>query len=347
MVGHDIIVIGASAGGLKAVSTLLAALPTDLKASVFVVQHMAPSSPSLLAEILGSVSTLPVSQARDHQPVERGHVYVARPDYHLLLNPGYLRVVRGPQENRFRPAIDALFRSAARAYGPRVVAVVLTGYLDDGTVGLQAVKKLGGIAVVQDPKDAEQPGMPRNALRYVHCDYVLPLNEIPARLVNLVGEAILEKADRAIPRDIQFESLIAEQQLNTEEFLENVEAIGKRTTYTCPECGGSIWQIGAENLLRFRCHVGHSYTDLVFLAEQTQHVEDVLWATVRALEEKVTFVRQLATLLEKEHSHQAAQEHRAYADRVDGEVKIIRELILHGNATQRTIGIESEVGEDG
>lgn len=344
MPGHDIIVIGASAGGLKALSAIVSALPTDMDAVFFIVQHLAADKPSILPQILEDVGSLPTAHPTDKEKIQRGRIYIAPPDYHLLVNRGYMRVVRGPQENRFRPAIDALFRSAARAYGPRVVGVVLTGYLDDGTVGLQAIKKRAGVAIVQDPNEAEYPGMPKSVLRYVKVDYCIPLTEIPDILVRLANEPAADEEAYPIPKDIEFESNIAEQQMNTKEFLENVEQIGIRTPYTCPECNGSIWQIGNEYPFRFRCHVGHSFTSDVFLAEQTQNLENALWSAVRALEEKVTFSRQMAERMRNYNLHNAVKKYEDYAKQLDKEVSVVRELILNGFATRRTIA-ESEEGE--
>ncbi len=243
-----------------------------------------------------------------------------------------MRVVRGPQENRFRPAIDALFRSAARAYGSRVVGVILTGYLDDGTVGLQAVKKRGGVAIVQDPEEAEYPSMTKSALRYVKVDHCLPLAEIPEMLVRLSNQPVVEEESYPVTEEIEIESKIAEQQMNTQEFLKNVEAIGTRTTYTCPECNGSIWQIGNEEPQRFRCHIGHSFTANVFLSEQTQNIENALWSAVRAMEEKVTFSRQMAERMKNHNLQAAATKYEDHAQSLDAEVSLIRGIILRANA---------------
>jgi two-component system chemotaxis response regulator CheB len=184
----DVIVIGASAGGVEALRTLVRGLPKALDAAVFVVLHMPASGPSRLAEILQRCSALPVVRARDGETIRRGHVYVARPDYHLTLEEETMRLTRGPRENRHRPAIDALFRSAAYTHGGRVIGVVLTGELDDGTAGLWSIEQRGGTAVVQDPEDAESPSMPRNALQYVRTEHVLPVALMGARLAKLTLE---------------------------------------------------------------------------------------------------------------------------------------------------------------
>lgn len=340
MPGHDVIVIGTSAGGLKALGAILSALPTNLNAMIFIVQHLAPDKPSILPEILADLSVLPASHPTDGESIQTGRIYVAPPDHHLLVNQGVMRVVRGPQENRFRPAIDTLFRSAARAYGPRVVGVVLTGYLDDGTVGLQAVKKRGGVAIVQDPKEAEYPSMAKSALQFVKVDHCLPLAEIPDLLVQLSKELAETEEEYPVTEEIEVEAKIAEQQLNTQEFLAHVEAIGTRTTYTCPECNGSIWQIGQDHPLRFRCHTGHSFTANVFLSEQTQNLENALWSAVRVMEEKVTLSRQMAAQMESYNLQSAADKYKDHANSLDAEVSLVRGIILNGFATKRTIAAE-------
>lgn len=335
MAGHDIIAIGASAGGLKALRTIVAGLPADLGASLFVVQHVAPGAESVLPAILDRDGALRAAHAVDGERIRPGRIYVAPPDHHLIVNRGAMRVARGPHENRFRPSVDVLFRSAARAYGPRVVGVILTGYLDDGTVGLQAVQKCGGVTVVQDPFDAEHAGMPGSALRYVEVDHCEPLAGIAPLLARLA--AAPAAAAHPPGERLEIEASIAEQQMNTQEFLENVERIGTRTTYSCPQCNGAVWQIGDEDPLRFRCHIGHSFTADVFLAEQTQHVEDALWSAVRMMEEKVTFLRQYAERLKKHDADDAAARQEEYARKLDSEVGLIRDLILRGTATRFSI----------
>ncbi|MEH2406629.1 chemotaxis protein CheB [Nostoc sp.] len=342
MLGHDIIVIGTSAGGLKVLGAILGAVPADINAVFFIVQHLAADKPSILPEILTDVGSLPASHPVDGESIKTGRIYIAPPDYHLLVNEGLMRVVRGPQENRFRPAIDTLFRSAARAYGTRVVGVVLTGYLDDGTVGLQAIKKRGGVAIVQDPKEAEYPSMAKSALRYVKVDYCLPLAEIPDLVVRLSKEPPAQEEAYPVTEEIEIESRIAEQQMNTQELLENVEVIGTRTTYTCPECNGSIWQIGKGEPLRFRCHIGHSFTASVFLSEQTQNLENALWSAVRAMEEKVTFSRQMAERMRNYNLANAVTKYEDHAMNLDKEVSLIRDIILNGFATKRTIATIEE-----
>lgn len=335
MTGHDIVVIGTSAGGLKALSAVLSRIPADIQATIFIVQHLAGDRKSELPRLLGDITDLLVSSPVEDEVFLRGHVYVAPPDHHLLLNGDRVRVQRGPQENRFRPSIDALFRSAARSHGSRVIGMVLTGYLDDGTVGLQTIKKRGGITVVQDPEEAEYPSMPATALRYVEIDHTVRIANAGALLTRLIAQTA--PAEEVFPTTpaIEIESNIAEQVMNTREFLENVERIGERTTYTCPDCNGAIWQIGAEEPLKLRCHVGHSFTGEVFTAEQSRNVESALWSAIRIMEEKVTFSRQLA---ERKRTRNLPEEAAAYekeANDLDHEVTKVRDLVVCGIGTSR------------
>ena len=328
--GHDIVVIGTSAGGLKAVSAVLSVLPANFPAAIFLVQHLAADTKSYLPELLGDICDLPVSSPADNQRFVRGHVYVAAPDYQLLLHDDRVRAIRGPQENRFRPSIDALFRSAARSYGSRVIGMVLTGFLDDGTVGLQTIKKRGGIVVVQDPDEAEFPSMPRTALRYVEVDHTVRIAEAGALLVRLVSQPPKAQDGFPITRTIEIESRIAEQLMNTNEFLHSVEEIGTRTTYTCPDCNGAIWEIGENEPIKLRCHVGHSFTGEIFSAEQSRNMESALWSAVRIMEEKVTFCRQLAERKRAQNLSDQAAAYEREADELDREVTQVRDVIVCG-----------------
>src|SRR5215813_11932247 len=208
MQGHDIIVIGASVGGVEALSNLVAQFPEDLPATIFIVQHVIPTAAGHLAQILDRVSPLPATTSQDCEIFELGHIYVAPPDHHLLVKQGYLRVTRGLRENRVRPAIDPLFRSAAVAYGARVVGIVLTGLQNDGTSGLLAIKRCGGVAMVQDPADALYPDMPLSALEHVEVDYCLPVMKMGVVLYRLSQEP--PAATPSIPEDLRIEVNIAE-----------------------------------------------------------------------------------------------------------------------------------------
>ena len=287
----DIVVVGASAGGIEALRTLAAGLPRDFAASVFVVQHTAAESPGVLADIISRAGALPAVNARDRERIEPGRIYVAPPDHHLLVEPGRVRVTKGPKENRFRPAVDPLFRSAAQVYGPRAVGVVLTGNLDDGSAGLRVVKQLGGTAVVQDPSDALYPSMPDSALRQVRADYCLPLAEIAPLLARLAKETVDEEGVREVSEGLNIEINIAKEENAVEA---GVERLGEPSPYACPECHGVLLQMKEDAPLRFRCHTGHAYTADSLLSDITEGVEDSLWNAIRSIEESVRLLRHMA-----------------------------------------------------
>lgn len=228
-----------------------------------------------------------------------------------------------------------MFRSAARAHGPRVIGAVLTGNLDDGTVGLQAVQQCGGVTIVQDPKDAAHGSMPSNAMRYVKVDHCVSIADMPALFLRLVGEAPGQAAGE--PKEVEIEADIAQQNFDTRQFLKHLEAIGTRTTFACPLCSGSIWQIGKADPLRFRCHVGHAFTAEYFWAEQSQLLENALWSAVRIMEEKVTFARQFAARMRENRLEGMALKYEKHAQVIDKELGVIRDVIVVGKGTTRNV----------
>ncbi|WP_426061717.1 chemotaxis protein CheB [Hymenobacter sp. B1770] len=281
---RDIIVIGASSGGITALLELVKSLPKDFPAPIFVVQHLPPDSPSILAPMLNTVSSLEVKHPEDGEKFEPGTIYVAPPDHHLLIEGDHVNITRGPKENRFRPSVDALFRSAAYSFGSRVIGVVLTGYLDDGTSGLWSVQRMGGLAVVQDPHDALSPAMPANALEYVKADYVVPLAEMAALLVQLATKPAPAKPRvTAAEMDLLKIELTIAKRDNAFEL--GIIDKGILTPYTCPDCHGALTQLVEGKLIRFRCHTGHAYTVSALLSEVTESVESMLYQSMRGLEE--------------------------------------------------------------
>lgn len=277
-----IVVVGTSAGGLDALARLVKQLPPGFPAAVFIVQHMsADSRGELLVRTLNNQRTLPCVQASHGERFRGGHIYLPPADHHLMLAKGKILVTKGAQENRSRPAIDPLFRSAAVAYGNRVIGLLLTGYLDDGSAGLVAIRRCGGTCVVQDPRDAAYPDMPQNALNQLTPDHCLPLAEMGALLAQLV----LRKPGRRkpVPKDIAIEARIAERVLSD---LPSVRALGEQVPFNCPGCGGVLWKVGGGKALRYRCHTGHAYTAAVLWAEQTEKIEETLWVALRMFEER-------------------------------------------------------------
>jgi two-component system chemotaxis response regulator CheB len=327
----DIVVIGASAGGIEALRSLVARLPRNFRASIFVVTHTSPESPGVLATILERAGPLPALCVRDSAPIQPGRIYVPAPDHHLLVQPGYARATRGPRENRFRPAVDPLFRSAAQTYGPRVIGVILTGGLDDGTAGLAAVKKLGGTAVVQDPADALFPSMPQSAVKHVTVDHCVPLADIPALLVRLTRERAEDQGAFKVPENIRIEVDIAKEDNALDA---GIMKLGEPSIYACPECHGVLLKIPGEGKERprFRCHTGHAYSVESLLADMQEKTEDSLWSAVRAIEEHVLLLRHLAEHVQ-DHTG-TAEELRRRADQVQHNAELVRRAVLDEPATE-------------
>jgi two-component system chemotaxis response regulator CheB len=273
---RDLVVVGASAGGVDALQTLVAGLPPEFPASVLVVLHVASSGTSVLPQILSRHGALPAAFPADDEPLRRGRIYVAPSDHHMLVYGRGIRLTHGPRENGHRPAIDPLFRSAARAAGNRVIGVVLSGLLDDGAAGLQLVKELGGAAVVQDPADAIFPSMPVAALQATEPDRVVPVRNMAEALCRLIEEPI----EPRVPP-------------GPDPGQEPVPS-GQPSTLTCPECGGALWQSDNAGTLRYVCHTGHAYSMDSLVEEQGRSLETTLWSALRALQERADMQRRLA-----------------------------------------------------
>lgn len=287
--GRDIVVIGASAGGVEALGAVVAGLAADLRAAVFVVLHIPPSGTSVLPAILERRGRLPAAHAVDEEPIEHGRIYVAPPDHHLLLQPEGIAVVRGPHENGYRPAIDPLFRSAARSFGPRVTGVVLSGVLDDGTAGLAMIKQAGGRTLVQNPAEALYPMMPSNAIEFVSPDAVLDAAALGAAITEFTAEAV-----PAIVQTTDDPLLEEEAFVKIDRGSSESPQPGDPSGYTCPACGGSLWEDDEGGIARFRCRTGHGFSSETLLAEQSHVVERGLWSALRALEERAAMSRRMA-----------------------------------------------------
>jgi two-component system chemotaxis response regulator CheB len=323
---RDVIVIGASSGGVTALLDLARTLPADFPAPIFVVQHVAPYADSLLPQLMDEVSALKVKHPHDGEEVQPGTIYVARPNHHLLVEDGKVLVKSGPKENRFRPSIDALFRSAAYSYGPRVIGVVLTGYLDDGTSGLWSIQRLGGLTIVQDPLDAQSPAMPTNALEFVEADYVVPLAELTALLVRLTTEpaAAKRKVSKADLKRLDMEVSIAK---NDNAFELGIIGQGELTPFTCPECHGALTKLIEGKLIRFRCHTGHAYTISALLSEVTESVESMQYQAMRGLEESKMLMQSLSNYFAKEGRQKVADTFSAKADKAGKQARVMRGII--------------------
>lgn len=322
---NDIIVIGASAGGIEALKEIAGGLPTDFPASVFVVLHTAPDSPGVLADILDRAGALSAMNAVDGERIRPGRMYVAPPDRHLVIEPNSVRLTRGPKENRFRPAVDPLFRSAAQVYGPRVIGVILTGNLDDGTAGLRAVKQLGGTAVVQDPREALAPSMPRSAMRHARVDHCLPLSEIAPLLVRLTSTPIEEEGTYEVPKDIEIEVRIAKEDTALDV---GVLKLGEPSNFACPDCHGVLLLLKEEKLTRFRCHTGHAYSIESLLAEINEGVEDSLWNAIRSIEESILLLRHMAEHPTDIENGNTAESFLAQAQEAQRRADLVRQSVM-------------------
>lgn len=331
MPGHDIIVIGASAGGVEALRTLVHRLPRNLPAAVFVVLHVSPQGPSLLPQILERAGPLPARHAEDGAPIEPGCILIAPPDRHLLLEPGRVRVVRGPKENRHRPAVDPLFRSAARAYGPRVIGVVLTGALDDGTSGLHAVKQRGGLAVVQDPSDALYPSMPQSALNHVAADYVVPLVELGALLAQLVATGADDEGAYPVSDDLKYEDGISKLDPAA---LASDDRPGEPSIFSCPECGGVLYEIHEHELARFRCRVGHAFSVESMFAEQSEALEEALWTALNTLEESAALARRMARQAREQNRDWLATRFAQKEREAEQRAEVLRQVLLNDDGIE-------------
>jgi two-component system chemotaxis response regulator CheB len=287
----QVVVIGTSAGGLNALTKLVSQFQNDFPAPILVVQHIsADASGNVLLDALNRNSKLKCIHATSGQELTPGHLYLAPSDHHLMVNgERNILVTKGAQENRWRPAIDPLFRSAAVAFGNKVIGIILTGYLDDGTAGLVSIKRCGGICIVQDPKDAEYPAMPQNALNQVKVDFCIPLSEMGGLLYKLMSRKLSKR--KPVPKDILIEAEIAERVLSD---LPSVNALGKQVPFNCPGCGGVLWQVNKGSALRFRCHTGHAYTSASLLAEQTKKIEETMWTALRMFEERKNLLTTMA-----------------------------------------------------
>jgi two-component system chemotaxis response regulator CheB len=319
--GRDIIVIGTSAGGLEALDQLIGQLPTDLPASIVIVQHMDPgNSGEPLLRRLGRHQAFHPKLAEDGERVKPGHIYIAPPDNHLLLKKGKMLVTKGAAENRHRPGIDPLFRSAAVSHGAHVIGVVLTGMLDDGTAGLIAVKRCGGVTVVQDPRDAAYSGMPLSALDNANVDFCVSIAEMGPLLTTLVSQP--HGKSRAVPEDVRTEAVIAERVLSD---ISQVNGLGEQVPYNCPGCGGVLWKMDAPGQKRYRCHTGHSYTGPALLASQSAKIEEMLWISLRMFEERKNL---LMSMMKDSDRSALKSEHRRRAKETQGYIDRIRGLLL-------------------
>jgi two-component system, chemotaxis family, protein-glutamate methylesterase/glutaminase len=319
---RDIVVIGCSAGGVEALPRVLQQLPSSLEAAIFIVQHLGPSSPLHLATILARTARLPVVWAEQGAAIEHGRVMVCPPDVHMLLSERHVQLSRGARENYARPAIDKLFRSAAAVFGSRAIGVLLTGMLGDGVAGLRAIHDAGGITIVQDPGDAQFPELPSRALLVVTPDRTLPIDAIGGAIASIVRERV---AVSVVPRELALEAEIdREGQTSAEELAQ----LGPQTSVTCPECHGPLWQLGDEELRRYRCYLGHVTTASELIAASAIEVETSLWSAVRALNDRAITLETLADDARRVGNRQSADGFAIRAREARKHADVARQFML-------------------
>lgn len=325
-----VIVIGASAGGIEALRELFKGLKPGLNAAIFIVVHMPSDAKSYLPDILSRLGTIPVEHAQDEKKIKAGRAYIAPPDRHLILQDGSIRLSFGPKVNYSRPAVDPLFESAAKNFGPRVIGVILSGSLYDGTKGLMSIKRAGGTAMVQDPKEALFPGMPESALHYVQVDYNLPVAEIASLLNKLTEESVLEKGgtqvSQEIPDFIEGEADLIKKDM---EAYEKGYGSNQRTILTCPECGGVLWELRDGQLLRYRCHTGHVYNAENILAGYDEDLEKTFWTAIRMLTEKAAISNRLGLNAQDRGDKEQEAYYLSLAQEAEIQIQLIRETWLH------------------
>lgn len=311
-------VIGASAGGIETLSYLIRQLPPTFRGSIFIVMHFPAQSPGLLPQILSRYTVLPVYRAIDGDAIRSGHIYIAPPDHHLLVGEGTTHLSRGARENRHRPAVDVLFRSAAASYGPRAIGVVLSGTLDDGTAGLGAIKRAGGTAIVQDPNDALYAGMPMSAIANVDVDFILPMSEIVPKIVALV--------DSPAPQRLRAKGIEPGEPEVASVMMRHTDE-AQPSLFSCPDCGGVLFEMKEGDVARYRCRVGHAYAPESMLNSQADRIEAALWEALKTLEESAVLSKRLARQ-QQERGHEWMANRFAERERDAIErAKLLREVL--------------------
>ncbi|MDQ4036760.1 MAG: chemotaxis protein CheB [Actinomycetota bacterium] len=337
MAKRDVLVIGASAGGIEALRELVAGLPKDFSAAVLVVLHLPPRTRSALPHILERAGSLQAKQAEDGDELLPGRLLVAAPDQHLIVRDNNVTLSRGPVENGHRPAVDVLFRSAALVHGPKVIGVVLSGALDDGTAGLAAIRSRGGIGVVQDPQEALHPSMPRCAIEGAAPEHIVRVADMPALLVRLVEE---EVDSTALPRPsalLEAETAMARL---ADVAYDTPDRPGRPSGYSCPDCSGGLFVIEEGDLLRFRCRVGHAWTAESLVSQQSAALEGALWVALRSLEEKASLTRDMSRrAANRGHRHTAEMFDAQYREALTS-AKLVRDLMV--TLTSESIDLEQQ-----
>jgi two-component system, chemotaxis family, protein-glutamate methylesterase/glutaminase len=318
---RDIVVIGCSAGGVEALPRIVQQLPREVPASFFIVQHLAPSHRPYLVDILKRVASIPIAWAEQGARIERGHIYVAPPDVHMIFTDDHISLNRGARENYARPSIDKLFRSAAAIHGNKTIGVLLTGMMDDGVAGLGAIHDAGGHVIVQDPSTAAFPDLPTRAVQMVAVDQVLPIDGIGNAIVARLEDRVPE---RTVPPSIALEAALDRQiQARPEELAQ----LGQQTPIACPDCSGPTWQLGDPDNRRYRCYLGHVNSARELLHRGSIELEAALWSAIRALNERAITLATLANDTRNAGNEQSATVYETRAKEAHTQADLVRQFM--------------------
>lgn len=317
-----VVVIGTSAGGFFALAELISQLDEGMDAAFFVVMHLSKKGiGSYLVNQMQEYTPLFCTEAEDNMPIQKGNIYFAQPNKHLIVKKGLVKLGSGPAENRWRPAIDVLFRSAAAAYDGRTIGIVLTGMLDDGAAGMVAIKRCGGTCIVQDPDEAEYPDMPLSVLEEINVDYCIPLSKMSGTISRII--ATREDVDNLVPADIIKEVKISEDGIGS---IDDLQQLGSCTFYCCPDCGGVLFELNNDSHLRYRCHTGHTFSVTDLLSKQNKSIESSMWVTLRAMEERKNLLAQLAE--KNQGSKKAPLDYHEKIDDLQHHVDTLKTVLL-------------------
>ena len=319
-----IVVVGASAGGLNSVIELSAQLTAEMDMAVFVVLHLTKLSfADVLISRIQRNSAFACKVAEDGEPIKTKHVYMAEPDRHLVIEKGKIILGDGPAENRWRPSIDVLFRSAAAAYDSRVIGIILTGLMQDGTSGMLAIHRSGGSTIVQDPKQAEYPDMPLSVLNILEPDFCIPLEQIGAVLLEKAMDGV--NGSHLVPDDVKAEAAIAQRVATG---INHVEELGEKSNYVCPDCGGAMWEMLGDDMVRYRCYTGHVFNQNELLLRQSEALENTLWSALRMLEERKNLLLKMADEEQRKGWMKGATSKKARATELDVHVKKLKDILI-------------------
>jgi two-component system chemotaxis response regulator CheB len=320
-----VIVIGASAGGSDALCRLAAALPRELNAAVFIVLHLGRQGlDNFLTRRLQKCTSLTCVLAADGAPIQQGHLYIAPVDHHLIVMPGVMHLTKGPSENRWRPSIDVLFRSAAVHYNERTIGIILSGLLDDGASGMQAIKRCSGVCIVQDPGEAMYPDMPQSVLNNTIVDHILPVSA----MIDAIQETIDSKEPEGIevPGDIRAEASILEKTITS---IDNIARLGEQSLYSCPDCGGGLWEIKEGDHMHYRCHIGHAFSQNELLKSQYESLNETLWVALRMMEERKNLLKKISKEEKQKNMHVLANMHTERANELEEHINKLKELLFN------------------